>query len=199
MQKLNIAGIHMNIFSRDQYMLNRFKPFTYDFEGEADLVVSMNSCDHIQMPKADLLLSADNVEWLSSPGKDSPIVCITGRKTGEPICLLSSDNKWGRADITYLKDCPGIDYAVTGIMFNIIIRSRVLFHQGIVIHASAIEHNGKGIIFSAPSGTGKSTQASLWEKYMGARVLNDDCPVIRIDDGHPNVYGTPCSGSTESS
>ncbi|WP_370839368.1 hypothetical protein [Intestinibacter bartlettii] len=32
----------------------------------------------------------------------------------------------------------------------------------------------KGILFSAPSGTGKSTQADLWEKYENAEIINGD-------------------------
>lgn len=197
MLRYDIAGIHIKIISENLCIIDKFKHFNYNFKGEADIIVTLNSCDHIDYPKGNLLLIAENVEWLVDPDNDSVIVCITNKKTGDPICLLSADSKWSRVDISYLKNSPGIDYAVTGIMFNIIIRNSVLFHKGIVIHASAIEYHGKGLIFSAPSGTGKSTQACLWEANMGAKVLNDDCPVVKMENGQISICGTPCSGSSD--
>lgn len=64
-------------------------------------------------------------------------------------------------------------------------------------HASALSVDGEGILFSADSGTGKSTHARLWKEYLkGHEVinLNDDKPVIRLMDGRPWAWGTPWSG-----
>jgi hypothetical protein len=196
MIRLDIAGIHTEIISDNIHMFDKYKPFIRSFQGKAHITVSLKGCGNIRRPQGKLLLTAENVEWLANNDNDI-FVCAASRYTGEPLCLLHTDNGWSTIDISYIKDYPRIEYAVTGIMFNIIIRSRVIFHQGIVIHASAIKYDGKGIIFSAPSGTGKSTQAGLWEEYMGARVLNDDCPVVKIEYGRPYIYGTPCSGSTD--
>lgn len=197
MARFDIAGICMDIISDNQSMLDKFIPFTSSFMGEADLTISLKGNDYINIPKGNSLLIARGIEWLSDSEKDGVIVCIYNWITGKPLCNMTADYKWSRIDILYLKDSPGIDYAVTGMMFNIIISNSVLFHNGIVIHASAINYKGKGIVFSAPSGTGKSTQACLWEKYMGAKVLNDDCPVVKMEKGEINIYGTPCSGSKD--
>ncbi len=53
-------------------------------------------------------------------------------------------------------------------------------------------------MFLGPSGTGKSTHASLWlENVEGTELVNDDNPVVRIlDDGSIKVYGSPWSGKT---
>ena len=57
-------------------------------------------------------------------------------------------------------------------------------------------------MFLGPSGTGKSTHAGLWLKYIGGTELaNDDNPVVRIDDDGngetvARVYGSPWSGKT---
>lgn len=67
---------------------------------------------------------------------------------------------------------------------------------GFVFHCSYIEHNGKAIIFTAPSGTGKSTQADLWQKYRGARIINGDRAAIRIDHGQILAEGIPFAGSS---
>lgn len=68
--------------------------------------------------------------------------------------------------------------------------------DGFVLHASAVLYKDGVYMFSAPSGIGKSTQASLWVKNLqGAKVINDDKPAIRIIDGKPRAYGTPWCGS----
>lgn len=70
-------------------------------------------------------------------------------------------------------------------------------HQTIFIHASLIRQNGYGYAFHAPSGTGKSTQVSMWMRYLpGCDLMNDDNPLIRLIDGVPYIFGSPWSGKT---
>lgn len=67
----------------------------------------------------------------------------------------------------------------------------------ILVHASLVRHNGYGYAFIAKSGTGKSTQVSLWLRYIpNCDLMNDDNPVIRLIDGVPYIYGSPWSGKT---
>ena len=66
-----------------------------------------------------------------------------------------------------------------------------------LIHGSAISVDGFGYLFTAPSGTGKSTHTALWRKAFGERadMINDDKPLIRIDPtGKAIIYGTPWDG-----
>jgi hypothetical protein len=72
----------------------------------------------------------------------------------------------------------------------------LLCHRALILHASFIRWQGQGILFSAPSGTGKSTQASLWETHMGAKILNGDRAGIRYADGAWRAYGLPYAGSS---
>ena len=70
--------------------------------------------------------------------------------------------------------------------------------DGLMLHSSCVEYKGKAYLFSAPSGTGKSTHTHLWLKYLdGCRIINDDKPAIRIIDGVPYAFGTPWSGKTD--
>lgn len=63
------------------------------------------------------------------------------------------------------------------------------------IHSSYISVGGKAILFSAPCGVGKSTQAALWEKYRGAEIINGDKAGVLVEDG---VYacGVPFCGTS---
>ena len=75
--------------------------------------------------------------------------------------------------------------------------SEKLTENGVVLfHGSAIAVDGEAYIFTAPSGTGKSTHAALWREYLGERavMINDDKPLIRIAEDGAFVYGTPYNG-----
>lgn len=72
----------------------------------------------------------------------------------------------------------------------------ILEHNGCVLHSSAVAVDGNAYLFSAHSGTGKSTHTSLWLDYFKdkAIIINDDKPCIREVNGELYVYGTPWSG-----
>ncbi len=66
----------------------------------------------------------------------------------------------------------------------------------LLFHGSAVAVDGEGYLFTAKSGTGKSTHTSLWMTYFGERafMVNDDKPLLRCTDGGVIVYGTPWDG-----
>lgn len=65
------------------------------------------------------------------------------------------------------------------------------------LHASAVVHEGEAYLFSAPSGTGKSTHTALWrERLPQSYILNDDKPVIWPGKDQITVWGTPFAGKT---
>lgn len=74
---------------------------------------------------------------------------------------------------------------------------RQVIHFGrIILHASAVIYQGQAYLFTAPSGTGKSTQAELWRRYYGAEVLNGDKVVLRDAGRKLIAYGGPVAGSS---
>ena len=87
-----------------------------------------------------------------------------------------------------------IEYMVTGSQFY----HSLIHHRGILLHSSAVVLDGKAYLFSAPSGTGKSTHTSIWlREFPEAEILNDDKPAIRFLEDGIYVYGTPWSGKTD--
>ncbi len=67
----------------------------------------------------------------------------------------------------------------------------------LLIHASLVRQNGYGYAFIAKSGTGKSTQVSMWLRYLkGCDLMNDDNPIIRLIGNEAYIYGSPWSGKT---
>lgn len=90
-------------------------------------------------------------------------------------------------------DLPMFEYGYTFLRFS----NKIVDCGAFCFHASAISVDGEGLLFSADSGTGKSTQARLWRKYMTGHeviLINDDKPTIRLINEIPYVCGTPWSG-----
>lgn len=68
---------------------------------------------------------------------------------------------------------------------------------GFVFHCSYIQVGGKAILFTAPSGTGKSTQAELWNRLRGAPIHNGDRSAVCWQDGRAYACGIPFAGSSQ--
>jgi hypothetical protein len=69
--------------------------------------------------------------------------------------------------------------------------------QTLLIHASLVRNNNFGYAFIAKSGTGKSTQVSMWLRHIaGSDLMNDDNPIIRCIDNEFWIFGSPWSGKT---
>lgn len=86
------------------------------------------------------------------------------------------------------------------VQFNIFqflsLEDGLLLHRAFILHSSFVCWQEQGILFSAPSGTGKSTQADLWKKYEQADIYNGDRTVIRRIDGRYYGFGSPYAGSS---
>lgn len=79
------------------------------------------------------------------------------------------------------------------------IANRLPERHRLLVHGAVIEFERRAYLFTAPSGTGKSTHIRLWRQYLGdaVRVINGDKPFVRIPDCReepPVVYGTPWAG-----
>ncbi len=106
------------------------------------------------------------------------------------ICVQSNVNKW-KTKFPFMSE-ELCEYKSTETYFYV----HLLDFCGIKLHSSAVVVDGKAYLFSAMSGTGKSTHTQLWLKLFGdsAYILNDDKPALRLINGVWYAYGTPWSG-----
>ncbi len=115
--------------------------------------------------------------------KQISCLLITNKNFTEAKCKLSGN---------YDTQCFGLNNALM-----MLFAFAGAYHQALLIHASLVRNNGYGYPFIAKSGTGKSTQVSMWLKYIkGCDLMNDDNPIIRIVNNKPFIYGSPWSGKT---
>lgn len=74
---------------------------------------------------------------------------------------------------------------------------RLVRRESMILHCAYVEYKGEAILFSAPSETGKTTQAGLWEKYRGSRTVNGDRALLGKTGGRWMAQGWPVCGTSE--
>lgn len=115
---------------------------------------------------------------------------------GADCCLLRSNKDFSDCRCAlngnYNMRCFGLNNALM-----LIFSFAGSLHQTLMIHASLVRCDGKGYAFIAKSGTGKSTQVSMWLRYIeNCDLMNDDNPIVRVIDNQVFIYGSPWSGKT---
>ncbi len=110
-------------------------------------------------------------------------------KSGD-ILLANSD--WSEATSFFLPESDR-DFALP----LAALCSRFSYYGAVLVHSSFVKYRDKGVLFTGYSGVGKTTQAELWEKFLGAQIVNGDKTFVRETDGKFSAYGLPWKGSSE--
>lgn len=106
--------------------------------------------------------------------------------------LLSVNDDWSEACVTLL---DGKDKGLIEIL-SALIMTHLSTRNGLMIHSSLIDVDGKGIMFIGPSGIGKTTQAELWHQYRNACIINGDMALVHYDGKKYWGCGCPWHGSS---
>ena len=119
------------------------------------------------------------------------LLCMSKGGSGKYLasCLCSPDSK----KLTcWLNFAPGTPVDSLGNILRMIPIRRILLHHGVLfLHASQVAIGDTGILFTAPSQTGKTTQAKLWNRHRGAEIICNDRTLTDCN----LTYGFPVDGS----
>lgn len=142
-----------------------------------------------------------------SPPLGEDALCRYYRQGDALYCLTRGGVKGPVACAVYRADCREILCVLNekpflsppenlgSILRMIPMRETFLRFGVLFLHAAQISWQGRGILFAAPSGTGKTTQARLWQAHRGAAIVCSDRTLIRKADGCWRTYGYPLDGS----
>jgi hypothetical protein len=104
---------------------------------------------------------------------------------------LTSDAEWSIVEVVEQRR-SGQWKSLLGLgVGELIFRMRMLFCQGLVLHASGIDDGGHGLLFVGHSGAGKSTQAAIWEGETGVVRMGDDRIAVRLTGAGAMAYDIP--------
>ena len=100
---------------------------------------------------------------------------------------------------TYLHECSSVAFAAADEyhLLHLVVSNALLPYRRCIFHGTAFLWQGRAWLFSAPSGTGKTTQFRQWRKLYReeVRILNGDKPILEYtDDGQIMVHPSPWKG-----
>lgn len=156
----------------------------------ADVLFSLHPTTHIATPTeaqriGNRFYTSDCVYFCLHP--DAPPFACVRRENGTPLTL--------RAE--YLPEKASELRFSSNLCDLLSLETLLLLHGGFLLHASFVDIGGEALLFSAPSGTGKSTQAALWQTYKRAKIINGDRAALRCINGTWRVFGLPYAGSSQ--
>ena len=116
----------------------------------------------------------------------------------EPAFSVTVSETDCMAERRFMKESCSLPYLELRALYRKICERLVAFNI-ILMHGSAIAVDGQVYIFIALSGTGKSTHTAFWREYLVPRghevvMVNDDKPLIAVNDKGIFACGTPWSG-----
>lgn len=145
-------------------------------------------------PSGRLIASRDNLAVFSENGYERRYLGL-GNRSGAYACAMEADHK---TEILVLKqDLNDLKYDTVFVsLFSL--EKHVLRENALILHCAYVCWKDRALLFSAPSETGKTTQANLWEKYIHTRTVNGDRSLLSRDsDGNWQAGGWPVCGSSE--
>lgn len=72
-----------------------------------------------------------------------------------------------------------------------------MWHGRVPMHAASVKMHDRVILFTGPSGMGKSTQSNLWIRHLGAQPVNGDKTILFPEEQEICAYGSFFAGSSE--
>lgn len=164
-------------------------PFISDSTGEEHRL-SFALSDHIDAPEGNCVYQEKGVQVYRS---GASMVRYAGT-CGSSHMRIERSGRNSR--ITCLRNVYSNGISPKTVLNGVEAEHLIIQNGGVILHASFIRIGQKAILFTAPSGTGKSTQADLWCRYRDAELINGDRAAITVENGLVFAHGIPYSGSS---
>lgn len=171
----------------------------------APFVIERQASDiHIHIYQDEILDIPGDAQLLYAGG--TYCVNVKGNRIWAQCCTLEGRTRWTYAILHIDANAPdqialqilqpNCSFTIDNILSNVMMESLMLAHDRAIFHAATIAVDGRAILFTAPSGTGKSTQAELWHRYRGAEVVNGDKILLHQQNGVQLACGLPYAGTS---
>lgn len=192
---LSISGLNIHL-AKDQVFTvgDAFAPFLAE-KTKVDIQCVIRCVDKLPVKPTNVCFT-DSVYSVCFDGRNGFVSFFYEfPDAAEPYAISYSDTD-GIIHVDYLPFGAHCVSELRNSFFHLGIEGLLIRKDRLCLHAACVETPLGGILFSGPSGIGKSTQAELWCKYRDARQINGDRPILqRTDDGWL-AWGSPYAGSS---
>lgn len=206
MIKLKIAGLIIQLNMPIKLLHDNMYDFLYKGADDADIIWSVLFDNNYQIDEKPYI----SAKTLNIYFKNKKVVYNYKNENNIPFMIVSDEN-FGECNFYVSKKYENLDKCAPMIIDNIktclfnVFREMFILacvsRDRLAIHSSSILYDEKAYLFSAPSGTGKSTHASLWHEEFECEILNGDVAiaqsVVEEDEKKIIIHGCPWCGTSE--
>ena len=190
---LTLAGLRTTLcVPHDITIADRLRPFLCGPHSETDCRITLQSRPVLPIPAAEGVWHG--MEYYdTAAGRMRVFHCSAPGAAPFAVTQLDAE---GNVEMGVLPAYLSYFTGSSGIFNRIGMETLLLRHQGLLLHASLIKYKDRALVFSGPSGVGKSTQADLWRTHLDAAILNGDRAALRRTGEGWTAYGCPYAGTS---
>lgn len=170
-----------------------FMKFACELACDAAYTYTMELADRFPEPQGMAVVCHPDLTIYESDGLEKRYIGVKGTP-GSYAYYEETDDRHARVLIA--PKAEEILYVDPVWLSLLAMERRMIGCGAITLHCAYMRYKDEAILFSAPSGTGKTTQATLWEKYRGSRVINGDKSLLQCMGGRWTARGWPVCGSS---
>lgn len=182
------------VFPSEIGIPKEFKEFLIEDQGNADVEYQVHLLEQPMQFAGELVGSYNGMQvYRTEEGTIRNYTPLTEKDGCQVACLFRKHQK----HTLYYPAKRWDFYSQELHLLHLIGIEEVLMrHQALLLHSAVVKLGGYTVLFSGPSGIGKSTQARLWETHLGAKAINGDRCVIRKKENTFWGSGSPWCGTS---
>ena len=191
-----IAGTVVRMIRKDQETLQNLEilknfevqPQPWDFEIECQIV------QELPLPKGNCVYKAPGKRVYAWEEEQITYVgAVEHSMDRARSCVIRS----GQKSRAFFKEKEFVQGIPIGSVLELLEAEHLaVVKGGFLLHASCVEYEGAAIVFTGPSGIGKSTQADLWKTHKNATIINGDRIMLLPTEQDCLAMGIPFCGSS---
>lgn len=192
-RKYCIAGLTLQLES-DEKIIGDPEFTSFETDGVPDYIVRFRKVTELPPVYGEFAASRMGVEVY----RDAPYSIYRFLDISQNPYAVSKRKAHDKIiTVVYLEIGAGSICHSRGAFFHIGWEDFLLRNGRLIFHACCVASPLGGILFSGRSGIGKSTQGKLWCYCEGARIINEDRPILHKEGGGWFAYGSPYAGSSK--
>lgn len=163
-------------------------------EGEPVYTYTLELAKQFPQPRGRMAAGRNDLVVFEENGLEMRYI---GMASGEGMYACYREEDETQATVFVVPNFPLIFLVDPMFLALLCMERHTMVRDHLVLHCAYMAYQNTAVLFSAPSGTGKTTQATLWEKHRGTRVVNGDKSLLAKRDGKWTANGWPVCGSSQ--